>query len=112
MRHCHDALHRAIVVSSVAIAPTGTAVDLASLFAANAAVTFNEFTIFNDADKAVKVEWTNDVTGNVDFCIVPNGGKGYTHKLGKGYIITASMKLYSGNGSVLTGNITINLVRS
>jgi hypothetical protein len=110
--HCSDELHKAIVISSVAIAPGGTAVDLASLFAAGAAETFNEFTVFNDADKAVKMEWTNDSTGKTDFCIVPNGGKGYTHKLGKGYITTTSLKLYSGNGSVLTGAITINLVRN
>lgn len=109
---CSEELAKGLVQSGCGNNVTGTAIDLEALFPANAAKTFDEITVFNDADRPVKVEWTNDVTGNSDYFFVPHGGKSFTHKLNKGAIATTSLKLYSYDATVATGNITINLSRN
>src|SRR5690606_1305845 len=94
------------------IAGVGTAVNLESLFAANAAKTFDEITVYNDTDRTILVGYTNDSTAESDFFLVPNGGKSFTHKLSKGSIATASLKVYSINNVVATGLVTMNLSKS
>lgn len=109
---CTDELSKGLVQVNCGTNLVGTAISLEALFLANAAKTFNEITVFNDADRPIKVEWTNDSTGNTDYFFVPNGGKAFTHKLNKGHIATTSLKIYSWNGTGATGNITINLSRN
>jgi hypothetical protein len=110
---CPAELIRGIQIPSAAIAGVGTTIDLSSLFPANAAETFDEITVTNDADRTVKVEYTNDATAKSDFFLVPHGGKSFTHKLAKGSIATSSLKVYSISGVTLaTGNITINLSKT
>lgn len=109
---CTDELMKGLVLPGCGDNVTGTAVDLEGLFPAGAVKTFDEITVFNDADRPIKAEWTNDSTGFTDYFFVPHGGKSFTHSLNKGNITTTSLKLYSYDGTVATGNITINLSRN
>ena len=110
---CTEETVRGIVVTNAGVAGTGTSVDItAAFYPTGAAKNFDEITVFNDTDRPIKVEWTNDKTGGVDFFMVPNGGKSFTHRLNKGFITNASLKVYSWNNVLATGSITINLVKN
>lgn len=109
---CTNELSKGILISGAGIAGVGTAIDLDGLFPANAVQLFDEISVFNDGDRAAKVEWTNDETGNTDFFIVPHGGKAFTHKLNKGHITSTSLKIYSLTATAITGNITINVSKN
>jgi len=105
-------LRKSILLSGCGNNVNGTAVDLTSLFPAGAVETFDEITVFNDGDRPIKVMWTNDLTSNSDYFIVPNGGKSFTADINKGHIVTTSLKVFSTDATVVTGNITINLAKN
>lgn len=107
---CNKETSRGVVVSGAGVAGVGTAVDLDGLFTAGSVKLFDEITVTNDGDAAVKVGWTNKATSDTDYIIVPHGGKTITHTLHYGQITSASLKVYSLSSTVaVTGNITINL---
>lgn len=105
---CNE-LIKGILVVNAGVAGVGTAVPINTLFAAGAVKLFNDISVTNDADRPVKVEWTNDATGESNFFIVANGGKTFTHRLNRGNITTATLKVYSLSATLATGNIIINL---
>lgn len=104
---CKEAI-RGLILPSAAISGVGTAVDLSTLSVD--VIEYNEITVTNDADRPIKVGWTNSSTGLSDYFFVPEGGKSFTHRLGRGAIAPTSLKVYSNDaGTLATGNITINV---
>ena len=105
---CKSEYIRGLILVNAAILSVGTPVNITDLFTSTVK-NFNGISVTNDTDRPIKVGWTNDSTGEMDYFFVANGGKTFKHELQVGAITSASLKVYSHNGVLATGNITINL---
>ena len=104
---CKSEYIRGLILVNAGIVGVGTPVSLSGLFSGTVK-SFNGISITNDTDRPIKVGWTNDTTGESDYFYVSNG-KAFEHQLQVGGITSASLKIYSYNSTLATGNITINL---
>lgn len=112
MRQCSAELIKAILITGAGVMGVGTDINLTGLFTNGIVELFDEITVFNDSDRPIRVAYTNTLSGKSDFFIVPHGGKSFTHVLNTGSIATASLKVYSIDATLATGNITINLSKN
>lgn len=110
MENCKSEVVRSMIITTAGIAGIGTAIDFSTLYVSGAVYSFNEITVFNDADDVVKVQWMNSDTGELEDFMVPDGGKSFTRIMNRGVIVNGSLKVYSLSDSTpVGGNIVINL---